>query len=238
MSWSRLPSRKRYLWLGALVAAAAQVAQPAETAPPDGPTLFLQLCAECHGRNGEGISSVISIAGPALKAEHDRGAVITAVEVGPGHMPSFASVLSVEQIQAIADFVTGQLAVLPLTGGDLGQGGVLFRDYCAACHRTAVRGGALVFAGTNAPALTNKSAALIAGTIRSGAGPMPAFPPSVLNDQQVASVVEYIRYIQHPPSPGGSPLNWYGPVAEGAVAWTGMFCLIGILTWIEKGEKG
>jgi len=46
---------------------------------------------------------------------------------------------------------------LPLTQGDLGEGGKLFRVYCASCHRTAVRGGALAFTGRNAPALTNKS---------------------------------------------------------------------------------
>jgi len=72
---------------------------------------------------------------------------------------------------------------------DLGEGGKLFRDYCAASHRTAVRGGALAFTGRNAPALTDMSAALIAGVVRWGPGTMPAFPEPVMSDQQLSSVV-------------------------------------------------
>ncbi len=69
-------------------------------------------------------------------------------------------------------------------------------------------------------------------------GPMPAFPAPVVTDKQLDSIVEYVKFVQHPPSPGGSPLNWYGPVAEGFVAWVVVFGLIGIVGWIEKGGKG
>jgi ubiquinol-cytochrome c reductase cytochrome c subunit len=163
---------------------------------------------------------------------------MTAVEVGPSHMPSFAFTLSVAQMRSVADFVTHQLAVIPLDGGDVGQGGKAFRVYCAPCHRTAVRGGALAFTGINAPDLSEKSPALIAGAIRWGPGPMPSFPPSIIDDRQLASIVEYVKFVQHPPNPGGSPLNWYGPVAEGFAAWVVMFTLIAVVGWIEKGGKG
>jgi|SRR5579884_1415763 len=207
-------------------------------APDSAAGIFHERCAPCHGENGEGVSAIVSIAGPPLLAVHDPGTVMTAVEVGPGRMPSFAHALSIEQIHALADYVTQTLAVLPLNGGDVAQGGKLFRRYCAPCHRTAVRGGALAFAGTNAPALTGMSAAIIAGTIRRGAGPMPSFPASILDDRQLASVVSYVQFVQRPPNPGGRTLNWYGPVAEGFVAWVAMFALIGIVGWIEKGGKG
>lgn len=160
------------------------------------------------------------------------------MEVGPSHMPSFAKVLSVEEMRAVATYVTDQIAAMPSTRGDTTEGGKLFRIYCAACHGSAARGGALVFAGVHAPPLTKTSGAIVAGAIRWGPGPMPSFPPSVLSDKQVASIVDYVLFIQHPPSPGGNPLLWYGPVAEGLVAWLGMFLLIGIVGWIEKGEKG
>ena len=201
-------------------------------------TLFHEHCAGCHGEKGEGVSAVISIAGPPLLAVHDPGVVMTAVEVGPGRMPSFAQALSVEQIHDLADYVTRQLAVIPLNGGELAEGGKLFRRYCAPCHRTAVRGGALAFAGTNAPALTGKSAAIVAGTIRRGAGPMPPFPETVLDDHQLASIVRYVEFVQHPPDLGGNTLNWYGPVAEGFVAWMVIFAVIGVAAWIEKGGNG
>jgi len=204
-----------------------------------GQAIFLMQCAKCHGPHGEGISALTTIAGPNLQAEHDRGQVMTAVEVGPSHMPTFTYVLSTDDIGAVADYVTQNLATIPLSGGDPSKGGELFRVNCAPCHRTAVRGGALAFAGVNAPALTHKSAALIAGAIRWGPGPMPHFPPSVLSDYDVASIVDYIRNTaQNPASPGGSAMNWYGPVAEGFAAWVLLLAMIGFTFWIEKGGKG
>ncbi len=161
-----------------------------------------------------------------------------AMEVGPSHMPTFAYLLSVREMRAVADYVTQQLAVIPFTGGDLSAGGKLFREYCAPCHRTAVRGGALAYTGVNAPALTGKAPALVAGAIRWGPGPMPSFPASVLDDRQLASIVRYVEFVQQPPNPGGSPLKWYGPVSEGFAAWVMLLALIGLSAWIERGGKG
>lgn len=153
-------------------------------------------------------------------------------------MPTYGRLLQPEQIRDVAEFVTQHIAVIPMSGANLAQGGTLFRVYCASCHRTAVRGGALAFVGTNAPALTGKSAALVAGAIRWGPGPMPAFPASVLNDQQVASIAEYTAYVERPPNPGGATLNWYGPVPEGFVAWLAILGLIAVTVLIELGGKG
>ena len=180
----------------------------------------------------------MTIAGPSLQAEHDLGNVMTAVESGPSHMPAFSRVLTAGQIQAVSHYVTTNLAVIPLTQGDIAAGGQLFRAYCSACHRTAVHGGVLAFTGRNAPALTDKSAALIAGAIRWGPGTMPAFPPSVFNDEQLASIVDYVRFVQHPPNPGGVPLKEVGPVAEGGLAALAALLVIGIAGWIERGGKG
>lgn len=181
---------------------------------------------------------MVSIAGPNLQAEHNPGKVMMAVEVGPSHMPAFSRILSVPDIRSVAKYVTQKIATIPLGGGNRRKGGVLFRIYCAACHRTAVRGGALAFTGVNAPDLSRKSAAIVAGAIRWGPGPMPSFPASVLNDHQVASIVDYVKYVQHPPAPGGTPMNWYGPVAEGFAAWVALFIIIAAAMWIERGGKG
>ena len=231
------------LTLGALLLAvlappAAFSVEVGSNRPADGKGIFLQRCAKCHGDNGEGVSAVITMAGPSLLAQHNAGRVMTAMEVGPGHMPSFAKLLSLGEMRAVADYVTQNLAVISLSQGDLTEGGKLFRVYCAPCHRTAVRGGGLVFAGTNAPALTDKSAAIVAGAVRSGPGPMPRFPPSIIDDKALSSIVAYVTYVQHPPSPGGASLNWFGPVAEGFVAWVIVLGMIGITGWIERGGKG
>lgn len=211
---------------------------PANVPPPDGAAIFQQHCAKCHGDRGQGVNAVVTFAGPCIQAEHNPGKVMMAMEVGPSHMPSFARVLSIPEMHAVSRYVTEQLAVIPLVQGDVGKGGELFRIYCASCHRTAVRGGALAFTDVNAPALTHKSKTLIAGAIRSGPGPMPAFPKSVLDDQQLASVVEYVRTVQHPPTPGGNPLHFFGPVPEGFVACVSALLLILVTGWIEKGRKG
>jgi ubiquinol-cytochrome c reductase cytochrome c subunit len=234
----RLTVRVLLLVLFLLASQLALPQQAGNASSPEGKTLFQQHCSKCHGEKGEGVNAILTIAGPRIQAEHNPGAVMAAMEVGPSHMPSFARVLSVEQMNSVADYVTKNLASIPLTGGNASEGGKLFREYCAPCHRTAVRGGALGYVGTNAPNLSEKSAAIIAGAIRWGPGPMPAFPRSVLDDKQLASIVEYVKFVQHPPSPGGSPLHWYGPVAEGFVAWVVLFGVIALTGWIERGGKG
>jgi ubiquinol-cytochrome c reductase cytochrome c subunit len=225
-------------WLLASLAFGVASGQQPQGVYVDGAAIFSQKCAVCHGEKGQGIAAAVTIAGPSLQAEHDIGGILTAVESGPSHMPAFSRVLTVAQIRAVSRYVSTEIAVIPMAGADLAAGGVLFRANCAACHRTAVRGGVLVFAGRNAPALTNKSAALIAGAIRWGPGTMPSFPARVLDDQQLDSVVEYVRFIQHPPNPGGNPLKYYGPVSEGCVAAVMLLSLIGIAVWIEWGGKG
>lgn len=224
--------------VGLLLVVVPCMGQQGSSTPPDGKQIFLEHCAVCHGQHGEGISAAVSYAGPSLQAEHNPGKVMTAVEVGPEHMPRFEYILSVEQMRAVADYVTQNLAVIPLTGGNLADGGELFRTYCATCHRTAVRGGALGFVGTNAPSLAQKSPELIAGAIRWGPGPMPKFPPSELSDEQVASIVQYIQTVQHPANPGGDPLHWYGPTSEGAAAWVIVLLLILFAMWAERGGQG
>ncbi len=222
----------------ALIVPVVVAQQAQQDMSPHGGAIFAQRCSKCHGDEGQGIAAAVTIAGPSLKAEHDLGKVMTAVEWGPSHMPAFSRVLSSSEIHAVSYYVTTQLATIPLAGGDIGEGGKLFRAYCATCHRTAVRGGVLAFAGRNVPALTDKSAALIAGAIRWGPGTMPAFPPAALDDHQLASVVDYVRFVQHPPDPGGSPMKYYGPVSEGYAAGAVLLILIGITGWIELGGKG
>lgn len=220
--------------------ALAQQQSPSGPAPgtTDGQAIFLQRCSHCHGPIGEGVSAAITIAGPNIQAEHDPGRILAAEEIGPSHMPKFGRVLSVAEMRAVADYVSQHLAVIPLGGGNAGEGGELYRRNCAPCHRTAVRGGVLAYAGVNPPNLVGYSAPLIAGAIRWGPGPMPQFPPSILNDRQLNSIVDYVQSVQHPPRLGGSALHWYGPVAEGFAAWVILAVLIGLTVWIEWGGKG
>ncbi|MGA9885600.1 MAG: c-type cytochrome [Candidatus Acidiferrales bacterium] len=235
-----LPVRLGFIVLVFILFASQSVfgQQPVSGFSSDGRALYQKNCENCHGALGHGISGIISIAGPSLQAEHDRQTVLDRVQTGKGIMPSFKRLLSAQQIDAVTDYVTQQLATIPLQGGNLGEGGTLFRIYCAPCHGTAARGGALAYAGTNAPSLVGKSAGIIAGTIRWGPGPMPSFPVSAISNKQLDSIVKYVQFIQHPPNPGGTPMKYYGSVAEGLVAWIAVFLLLATAGWIEKRGKG
>ena len=222
-----------------LLFSSAAFSQTSPTASsPDAAGLYVENCARCHGDQGQGISGVISIAAPPLKAEHDRDQVIAMIRNGKDIMPSFEPLLSQQQIEMIAGYVVQHLATIPLEAGDLNEGGSLFRVYCAPCHGTSARGGAMAFAGVNAPSLVDKTPETIAATIRWGPGPMPAFPASTISDEQLDSIVAYVRYIQNPPNPGGTPMEYYGSVAEGFMAWIAAALLVGSTWWIEKKGKG
>lgn len=200
--------------------------------------LFSQHCAVCHGQAGQGLSAVISIAGPSLQAVHNSGQVMLAMETGPSHMPSFEAILTVPQMRIIAGFVARHLAVIPLSNGRLGQGGNLYRVNCACCHGSVIQGGSLGFAGLNAPALSNKPMALVAGAMRWGPGPMPRFSRAEMSNHAVASIADYVRYLRRPSHPGGATLHWNGPVPEGAVAWAMALSLMVFAIWLEKGGRG
>lgn len=234
--WDALP-RRIFLYILLLVPIVAWKAAGAGAAADDnlteGARVFFRICATCHGPQGKGTDTA-----PSLEAMRNRQEVVEMVFRGRGKMPSFANTLSRGQIEAVADYVSQKLAVLTLEGGNLGEGGTLYRDNCSPCHRTAVRGGALAFAKMNAPTLTGLSGEEIAGFVRSGPGPMPAFPPSVISDGQLASIIKYVRFMQRPPHPGGLPMRYYGPVAEGLVAVVVTIFLVFIAGWIERGGKG
>ncbi len=65
----------------------------------DGRTVFVDHCARCHGQNGEGG------AGPDLRTVADPVRVEAQVRGGGAAMPSFAEVLSNEQIAGVVGYV-------------------------------------------------------------------------------------------------------------------------------------
>jgi ubiquinol-cytochrome c reductase cytochrome c subunit len=231
------PRRRR--WLGALWLAlpcavgavvfltmhppTARAATTADSRPIR--SVFLSDCAICHGVTGAGTGN-----GPSL-----RGVGAAAIDywVSTGRMPLAPNhhgsrierktpKYPPSEIAALVDYVadlTGGGPAIPqvsIANANVGQGGVLYRLNCAACHAWAGTGGAL--SKREAPALSASTPTQIAEAIRTGPEPMPAFGESALDRAQLDDVVAYVRALDHTDNRGGDPLGHAGPLAEGAVA--------------------
>ena len=205
--------------------------------------LYLSDCAVCHGDDGRGTNrgpTLVGVGRASLDYQLTTGRMPiaaggaggrtgppapAAAQPGPGrspelvkrHQPAY-SALTIAALTELRDGLTGGGGPdVPVLGeGDLAEGGKLFRLQCAACHAWAGDGGALVH--VDAPSLHSSTPEQIAESIRLGPGQMPAFGEAALTDEQLASVVAYVRHLNDVSDRGGRPLWHLGPVAEGGLA--------------------
>jgi mono/diheme cytochrome c family protein len=137
------------LALALLVAAPA--ARAADTSA--GAAVFLQNCGGCHGPKGLGA------VGPTLEPAGFASLVAGMVKQGGIDMPAFAPGLDEEEIDAVAAFVSQELAAPVARTAGVQEGGELYRLYCAGCHSSTARGGALTV-GRNPPDISRYPAAM------------------------------------------------------------------------------
>lgn len=71
----------------------------------DGSTVFSANCSSCHGATGTGGN-----VGPSLTSSTDPNAVERQVREGGGGMPAFEGSLSDEEIEAVTEHVTQEIA--------------------------------------------------------------------------------------------------------------------------------
>ena len=221
-----------------------------EPAPPaaddleSGRELYLTSCVSCHGPEGQGTAD-----GPPLTASGEaktdfylrtgRMPLAAPVHQPPSKLPAFND----EQIRRLVTYV-GSLCdpafpCEPIPAVDLERarieaGQELYLANCAACHGSVAVGGALSL-GRHAPSLQETPPVQVAEAIRTGPGQMPRFGPEVLSDGEVNAIVKYVEYLHEPENPGGLPLGYTGPVAEGFVAL--LLALGGLLLtarWITR----
>jgi ubiquinol-cytochrome c reductase cytochrome c subunit len=227
----------------------AAAGPPAATAAPQpagsggdaaaGRTLYLRSCAMCHGQSGEGTQS-----GPSLIGV---GAAAADFYLRTGRMP-----LTTEKAEAnggpvqfdpaqIADLdaYVGSLGPGPtipdVSPGELTSGRELYLQECAACHGSSAVGYTQV-GGRTAPSLMNSSPVTIAEAIRVGPNTMPQFPESVLDKEQVDSIVSYVQQLQHPAvrGQGGATIGRLGPTTETLVGFGGVAVLLVVIRLIGK----
>lgn len=166
-----------------------------------GRQLFLIGCANCHGKNAEGIlTKKGGNYGPSLVGV---GAAAVDFQVGTGRMPMSlaapqaprkAPIYDAEETKQLAAFVAtlGPGPAVPESeytdykngkGEELTRGGEFFRTNCTACHNSVGAGGALP-GGRYAPKLTGVSAKHIYEAMLTGPQQMPVF-----SDEDRKSVV-------------------------------------------------
>ncbi len=205
----------------------------------EGQKLFAANCATCHGQQAQGTEN-----GPSLIGV---GAAAVDFQVGTGRMPmqmSGPQALSKpvqftdEQTQALAAYVAS-LAPGPaiptqsqLEGGNVSNGGELFRINCAMCHNVAGAGGALT-EGKFAPQLTGVTAAHVYEAMLTGPQNMPVFNDLNLTPEEKKDIISYLSYIEENPSAGGLQLSSLGPVSEGLFLWVfGLGAIVALTVWI------
>jgi len=250
--------------VGFIAFASASASAPAtgQPAPTDVRQIFLADCAVCHGADARGTPRGPTLVGvgrasidyqvstgrmPLIAVGRPDDQPGSPVQPLPGkflgdpkstphrHDPAYSPAV----IRALVDYVAGLAGGggpdIPTIGeGNIAEGGELFRLQCAACHAWAGDGGALV--RRSAPRLHEATPTQIAEAIRVGPGQMPAFGTAALTDEQVDSVVAYVRYLNSPDDRGGNPLWHLGPVSEGALALVAVAALMLFVRWI--GERG
>jgi len=203
-----------------------------------GQQLFAVRCVSCHGADGAGIEGVA----PDIRGQGAAGAHywitsgrMPAEEGEPNQSPRKESPFTDDEITALVAYVASLDDGPPIPevdpdAGDLARGGELFRLNCAACHQAALAGGALSY-GRNAPTLQPVTPVQIAEALELGPGQMPVF--DYFSEDEVNSLIAYIRDLQESDSPGGFSLGRIGPIPEGFVAIVvGLGAIVLFAVWI------
>lgn len=199
-----------------------------------GAQLFAANCGSCHGSNGRGIYSPVRGAGdqtglgPSLLGV---GRSAADFYLRTGYMPlkdvrsqpmRSRVLFSNPELDALIAYV-GSLGPGPAVPsprperGNLAQGLQLFTQRCAGCHQVVARGGYVTNAV--APPLDRATAVEIAEAVRIGPYLMPRFSERQVSNDQLDSIIRYVRYARRPDDRGGWAIGHIGPVPEGLATW-------------------
>ena len=206
-----------------------------------GKKLFLSNCATCHGLNAQGTKVAPTLIGV--------GAAAVDFQVGTGRMPAAGPAVQIQprsvlfNQQQIADLAAYVASLAPgpavpgtqyttAAGGNIAEGGELFRVNCAMCHNFAGSGGALT-RGKSAPSLMGVSGRYVYEAMLTGPQSMPVFNDTNISPQSKQDIIAFLNAEHTTPSPGGLTLGNLGTIPEGLFVWVfGLTALIGCAVWL------
>jgi ubiquinol-cytochrome c reductase cytochrome c subunit len=157
-------------------------------------------------------------------------------------VPTKPNVYTQTEVDQLAAYIAS-LGAGPITptgsqydpkGGNIANGGVLFRSNCAQCHNFTGKGGALT-GGKYAPNLDDVSPKYVYEAMQTGPQNMPSFPDTIMPEQDKRDIIAYLDTVAtgESESPGGLELGGYGPVAEGLFGWVfGLGALVAVAIWV------
>jgi cytochrome c oxidase cbb3-type subunit III len=211
-------------------APAGQPRKGSETLAPnevlDFSTLYAENCAGCHGASGRG-GAAIALADPVYLRIADETVMRKVITNGVRgtSMPAFAQsaggMLTDKQIDTITSGIRsrwGQPGILDganppsyaaRSPGNVRQGDVVYRTYCASCHGAAGQGGPKGSAITNDSFLALVSDQGLRTIVIIGRPELKApdwrgnVPGKPMSDQEITDVVAWLgsRRVQNPGQP-------------------------------------
>lgn len=184
---------------------------------PDGATLYVKLCSQCHGADAKGYKSdhAPSLVNPTFLASATDSFLHRSIAFGrpgtsmAGYSKQVGGPLDDRQIAAITGWLRAQgtpAQTLPaIGGGDPVKGKALYAETCQKCHGDATTRGEYVHLA-NPRFLDVATDSFIAYAIVHGrpGTPMEAFGTK-LSAAGLASIVAYIRSFATPAAPQSLP---------------------------------
>jgi ubiquinol-cytochrome c reductase cytochrome c subunit len=227
--------------------------QPGRTQIELGSQLYAANCLSCHGIDGrgsgspgrgEGASGEQGL-GPPLRGV---GALAADFYTRTGYMPlsnphdqperskvRFSDPERKALVQYVASLGGGPPIPAPdPSAGSVGEGRELFTEHCAGCHQVVAEGG--ILPGAKAPPLDRATPVEIAEAVRIGPYVMPTFSERAISDDELNSIIAYVRYTKNPNDAGGWGIDHLGPFPEGMVTWF-IAALLLVAVCILIGER-
>lgn len=249
LAWGVLGAVAAALFAGASQAGAQDNPPPApvQADPQNGALLYAQQCAQCHGSSGGG-GAMVEYPGQAPALRYDLNPDVTAAYIdlvmSTGRMPPAGSpwdnrvrdiVLDEQQRADVVAWLQQEFKspgeALQAGEGDIAHGQDVWNTNCAHCHGAAGDGG-VAGAGAWTPSVNDKSARVIAESIRVGPFQMPVFTDRQISDEEIGDVVAYMNEVDQEPGTPIFGLVELNPVyASGFVALLAA-ALLASLVWI------